>query len=221
MPIIYGEGDKAFKRLQLEIMKSSDDQTIFAWHDSLDYPNPSRTRSSLASAPDAFLWDYHYPLANIQHSLTVRRLLHPVGWRSLFPGRSRLSLEDGYSIQNDGIHITLPMKQEGDSWLAVLRCQTEDQEFPYGIYLKELKPGSDIFLRTASTKLKQLERKDLEGLALKKIRMMIDHDVPTIRLLNPLPKADRAMDMSHSQDVRDLVFSGAHRKLMVPRHIPS
>lgn len=31
MPLIYGEGSKAFYRLQLEIMKSSDDQSIFAW----------------------------------------------------------------------------------------------------------------------------------------------------------------------------------------------
>lgn len=31
MPIIYGEGEKAFQRLQLEIMKFSDDQSILAW----------------------------------------------------------------------------------------------------------------------------------------------------------------------------------------------
>jgi len=31
MPLIYGEGQKAFYRLQLEIMKSSEDQSIFAW----------------------------------------------------------------------------------------------------------------------------------------------------------------------------------------------
>lgn len=54
MPIIYGEGEKAFRRLQLEIMKSSDDQTIFAWLDSMDFPHPSRMRGSLASAPDFF-----------------------------------------------------------------------------------------------------------------------------------------------------------------------
>lgn len=31
MPLIYGEGEKAFRRLQEEIMKSSDDQSLFAW----------------------------------------------------------------------------------------------------------------------------------------------------------------------------------------------
>ena len=33
MPLLYGEGDKAFIRLQLEIMKESDDLSIFAWTD--------------------------------------------------------------------------------------------------------------------------------------------------------------------------------------------
>ena len=32
MPILYGEGGKAFERLQLEIIRSSSDQTIFAWN---------------------------------------------------------------------------------------------------------------------------------------------------------------------------------------------
>lgn len=31
MPTIYGEGDKAFIRLQEEIMKKSNDQSLFAW----------------------------------------------------------------------------------------------------------------------------------------------------------------------------------------------
>ncbi|KAI1825299.1 heterokaryon incompatibility protein-domain-containing protein [Xylaria intraflava] len=31
MPLLYGEGEQAFIRLQQEIMKESDDQTIFAW----------------------------------------------------------------------------------------------------------------------------------------------------------------------------------------------
>lgn len=35
MPIIYGEGPRAFKRLQLEIMRLSDDQSLFAWDHSV------------------------------------------------------------------------------------------------------------------------------------------------------------------------------------------
>ena len=32
MPMLYGEGRKAFHRLQLEIIRASNDQSIFAWH---------------------------------------------------------------------------------------------------------------------------------------------------------------------------------------------
>ncbi|CAF9911685.1 hypothetical protein IMSHALPRED_010546 [Imshaugia aleurites] len=31
MPLLYGEGEKAFQRLQHEILKASDDESIFAW----------------------------------------------------------------------------------------------------------------------------------------------------------------------------------------------
>jgi hypothetical protein len=31
MPLIYGEGKRAFVRLQEEIIKVSDDHSIFAW----------------------------------------------------------------------------------------------------------------------------------------------------------------------------------------------
>ena len=42
MPPMYGEGSKAFVRLQLEIIKISDDESIFAWQsdpkDTAKYP---------------------------------------------------------------------------------------------------------------------------------------------------------------------------------------
>lgn len=36
MPLIYGEGDEAFFRLQQEIIKQSEDESIFAWDMGLD-----------------------------------------------------------------------------------------------------------------------------------------------------------------------------------------
>ncbi|KAL8838821.1 MAG: hypothetical protein Q9170_001976 [Blastenia crenularia] len=32
MPLLYGEGRKAFKRLQHEVARTSDDESLFAWH---------------------------------------------------------------------------------------------------------------------------------------------------------------------------------------------
>ncbi|KAI1078647.1 HET-domain-containing protein [Whalleya microplaca] len=52
MPLLYGEGLKAFSRLQQEIIKVSDDQSILAW--DLQNPNSQPWTSSLASSPTRF-----------------------------------------------------------------------------------------------------------------------------------------------------------------------
>ncbi|KAG9231096.1 heterokaryon incompatibility protein-domain-containing protein, partial [Amylocarpus encephaloides] len=49
MPMLYGEGEKAFSRLQQEIIKHSDDQTILAW--PINRPNQP---SLFADHPQAF-----------------------------------------------------------------------------------------------------------------------------------------------------------------------
>ena len=50
MPMLYGEGKKAFHRLQLEIIRSSNDESIFAWGHKSDV----RIGSILADDPSAF-----------------------------------------------------------------------------------------------------------------------------------------------------------------------
>ena len=69
MPMLYGEGDRAFARLQEEIMKTSDDSTLLSWgfnqrskmqleENSLLAPNPGsfrRCRELVPSRLDGFL----------------------------------------------------------------------------------------------------------------------------------------------------------------------
>ena len=50
MPMLYGEGKKAFHRLQLEIIRTSDDQSIFAW----GWNEKVRTGNILADDPSVF-----------------------------------------------------------------------------------------------------------------------------------------------------------------------
>ena len=50
MPMLYGEGKKAFHRLQLEIIRTSNDQSIFAW----SWNEGVRTGSILADDPSVF-----------------------------------------------------------------------------------------------------------------------------------------------------------------------
>ena len=51
MPMLYGEGKKAFRRLQLEIIRASNDQSIFAWDPSMEKEQPGRI---LAEDPSNF-----------------------------------------------------------------------------------------------------------------------------------------------------------------------
>ena len=53
MPMLYGEGEKAFIRLQEEIIKEYDDQSIFAW-DSSDIPKSIATVGVFATHPSQF-----------------------------------------------------------------------------------------------------------------------------------------------------------------------
>lgn len=51
MPMLYGEGEKAFRRLQLEIIRESNDYSIFAWNPTVKAP---RYGSVLADDPSYF-----------------------------------------------------------------------------------------------------------------------------------------------------------------------
>lgn len=53
MPMLYGEGEAAFKRLQQEIMGTSDDHSIFAW--DLQDTRREFCTGALAPSPKAFL----------------------------------------------------------------------------------------------------------------------------------------------------------------------
>jgi len=52
MPMLYGEGEKAFIRLQEEIMKDYNDEALFAWRDE----NADREKRTglLATSPSMF-----------------------------------------------------------------------------------------------------------------------------------------------------------------------
>jgi hypothetical protein len=53
MPLLYGEGPKAFVRLQEEIIKVSNDHTIFCWRWKDEYV-PAKWASMLSPSPKAF-----------------------------------------------------------------------------------------------------------------------------------------------------------------------
>ncbi|KAK4557116.1 hypothetical protein LTR86_006097 [Recurvomyces mirabilis] len=87
MPMLYGEGDRAFQRLQEEIMKVSDDHSLFAWMSKT--LKPGELHGLLADSPDDFAfpeapdirayssWEKESPYAMTNRGLDIELHLSP------------------------------------------------------------------------------------------------------------------------------------------------
>ncbi|KAF9455454.1 hypothetical protein BDZ94DRAFT_1124510, partial [Collybia nuda] len=105
MPLLYGEGKKAFIRLQHEIIKKSNDHSIFAWTTE---PRPSQSSTSHSTPPISD--EYRGILArspnDFQYSHNVERIPQ-VSLDGAQPKNPATSAP--YSITNQGIQIKLPI----------------------------------------------------------------------------------------------------------------
>ncbi|KAG7111372.1 Vegetative incompatibility protein HET-E-1 like [Verticillium longisporum] len=95
MPAIYGEGRKAFHRLQDEIMRTNPDHTIFAWSMPHDLPCPEDI-GMLAPSPRMF------------RNFSGRRVVDYKTFVNTFP-HSTNRMKPDFSITNFGLHIHLPL----------------------------------------------------------------------------------------------------------------
>lgn len=87
IPMLYGEGLKSFERLQEEILRRSEDQTIFAWQ-----PVEVGFNGLLAKSPDAFSKQiYTFNAANESY----RRKPHVVTNEGIFLELKLVSLQPG------------------------------------------------------------------------------------------------------------------------------
>lgn len=123
MPMLYGEGEKAFIRLQEEIMKHSDDHSLFAWTD-VDAPADSHC-GLLANSPDKF-----------RNSANI---MPYQGWEPTSP----------YSISNKGLRIDLHLSPyREDVYVAALECPVPpDYEGFLGIYLRRVSTQDHEYTR--------------------------------------------------------------------------
>ncbi|KAF5018386.1 hypothetical protein F66182_9637 [Fusarium sp. NRRL 66182] len=115
MPLLYGEGQtKAFKRLQEEIIKSTDDESIYAWRQPRYRAEEHSYWGLLADSPSAF--DIHRAAEDLD---------------GLVPKRSKyISLRSGTStsMTNRGLDLELsltpfPVDKSGTIFLAFLNCE--------------------------------------------------------------------------------------------------
>jgi hypothetical protein len=103
MPLLYGEGAKAFQRLQEEIVKRSDDQSILAWSSSSSETNHSKL---FAHSPADFA-----ACGDIVRSIQAGPM-------------------KPYAITNKGLQVELPIvRGSDDQSCAVLNCRHRNDTF--------------------------------------------------------------------------------------------
>lgn len=112
MPMLYGEGENAFRRLQEEIIKVSNDQSLFAW--SGEFESEGEAVGLLAKSPSQFRNSGNIVPYNSEQDIS-------------------------YAITNTGLQIALPLSNLGTvgpltsfkylDWtspLVALACHIED-----------------------------------------------------------------------------------------------
>ena len=135
MPMLYGEGSKAFLRLQEEIMKNSDDESIFAWIDSS--ADPDTHLGLLADSPKRFE--------------SAGNVIPYKNWELSAP----------FSISNKGLSISLHLSRyEEDIYVAALDCPSPpNYEGFLGIYLKRITTGDHQYARVKARNLCRLQER--------------------------------------------------------------
>jgi hypothetical protein len=138
MPMLYGEGEKAFLRLQEEITRTSDDQSLFAW--TAKDASRSTYRGLFAKSPSEFTHCTHFV------PVTASRTSIPFSLTSV-GGEAHLQLLADPNQQ--------PLVKE--RCIAVLRCVglTDSQ---VGIFVNRISPESDQFIRVDVDKIVYIPR---------------------------------------------------------------
>lgn len=140
MPMLYGEGSRAFTRLQEEIMRQSEDYTIFAWTASFMSGN---RRGLLAHSPTEFRGG---------KSVCSRRCSNEQDPESPPTPTSR------------GLLLDLPLQREypgasvGEvlAWVGSSNSSESSQDSMVCIWLKEIQPRPQTFARVSPSKLELL-----------------------------------------------------------------
>jgi hypothetical protein len=137
MPILYGEGERAFTRLQEEIINISNDHSLFAWQALKDSLSDRIYRGLLADFPSDFV-----------HSSQIT------------PSRPNSS-SALYQMTKLGSCIELPLISFDGEYRAILNCQKgSGDDHLLGIELTPISGGDERYARSDASTIIKVRRED-------------------------------------------------------------
>lgn len=157
MPMLYGERERAFIRLQEEIMKASNDHSIFAWM------SPETNSGPLASSPNAF--------ADSRDIVLVDALN---------------TFDNHATVTSQGIQLTVPFMGVGQEavGLAMLNCARSSRPGWFiAIYLRDISLTMRNFERVRCEELKLVNPKSFNPLIYPSREMYIRNNRPKIKVI--------------------------------------
>ncbi|KAF2199771.1 HET-domain-containing protein [Delitschia confertaspora ATCC 74209] len=194
MPLLYGEGKKAFVRLQLELMKVSSDHSIFAWIGA-QKTDCTVHRNCLSHSPTAFVSG-----GNIQ-TCGIRK------------GSS-------YAMTNRGIQIELPLWQDPNSptlFLALLNCSFQGPRHTaerVGIWLKQSEEDNERYERLYVKLIERISVERTQQFGFRKIYLVGFEGALYDNIARKAPHIIRFTQFPADQDRYQVQFLG--KKLIEP-----
>lgn len=148
MPLLYGEGDKAFTRLQKEIIKSFDDDSILAWGLMNDPVSAGMPDCVVRAANSIFN----------MHSILAKSPQDFANCHDVSPASNSIS---PFSMTNMGLQMELPLvpvqvlpelgldydPDHPPGWVALLTCRTSDISGILGIVLVPSESSDQLVYR--------------------------------------------------------------------------
>ena len=122
MPLLYGEGRRAFRRLQEEVVRTVDDESIFAWDIDLKYSVYEVSGNLFAQSVSNFshcgniikaLHDERKPYSMTNRGLQIDTILFPVDHSSLYIIQLNCSIRDcENSMAPLALHVVRDKEQD-------------------------------------------------------------------------------------------------------------
>jgi hypothetical protein len=160
MPLLYGEGMRAFTRLQEEIIKGSDDHSIFAW-----------------KSLEGSWWTHRGLLARSPAEFVDSGIIDPTHTR----------LSEPFSMTNKGLRISLLCCDENDDqqeFYALLDCKRREDETET---LSDASLYAAVLLRRIWENSDQVIRVDPHKLVWKTLEIFAQRRAIYVRGFNSLP----------------------------------
>jgi hypothetical protein len=185
MPLLYGEGTRAFIRLQEEIMRVREDYTLFTWSPTIvpGFSNPHISKGLLADSPSDFVDSVdRFTMRGLSEysssSWSFRDLSRDCSSLLSPPGE-----HDPPFLTSRGLRISLPMleRNSGEFYACLTLLHAyEAEEHMLCMVLHRLSPKSERYIRRVGADLTLLPKSSRKGFKYK-----------SIYVLQPFPVLDR------------------------------